>query len=175
MWPHPRRAPGTTQPPSSVRTLSSPECSRPGCLCLLPLRLCSGSPPLGSLSWLPQRPWVKVPPWVELGADTFFHGTGVWVASPCTVSPLQLRPPERCMEPVQKSQVAPVWTRRPFGGPGVPSRGGWFEAFAGPQRGPVCGGTGLRSLSGTQTRVIVLIKSLASLRIITHAFPLIEP
>ena len=77
------------------RTLFSPECLPSGCLHLLPLRPISGSPPLGSLPWLPAMPLGRGPFWVELGVGTFPHGARGWVVSPCTVSPLQPRPQHR--------------------------------------------------------------------------------
>lgn len=77
-----------------------------------------------------------------MGRGPSLGGAGCWhlspadlwgVVSPCTVSPLQLRPQYRCVEPVQKPQVAPAWTRRPLGGPGVPSQVDGLKHWLGPK------------------------------------------
>lgn len=91
----PCRCLAQSSPHSSVSTLFSQNAPPPGCLRLLLLRLSSGSPPLGSLPWLPPTLRSRGP---SLG------GAGCWHLSPggrwvCYLSlywePLAASPPCR--------------------------------------------------------------------------------
>lgn len=113
----------------------SPKCPPPGCSHLPPLRPSSGALPLGSLSWLPAVPTGRSPR-VELGVGTSPHAAGAWVLS-WALGPLQPRPWHRAAGSCAEASGRRSLARRPLGGPGVPSRGGWFEALAGPPRSPV--------------------------------------
>lgn len=95
-------------------------------LCLLPVRQL-GVTAFGQSCLVGTKPMGGAGCWHLSPGD-------LWgVVFPCTVSPLQLRPQHRCVEPVQKPQVAPAWTRRPLGGPGVPSQVDGLKHWLGPK------------------------------------------
>lgn len=124
--------PAHRSPPASVSTSFS--CNA---LCRLLPRLCSGSPPPGSLPWLPPTPRSRGPSLDGAGHWCFSPWGSGWVVSPLHCKPLAARPQQRGVQSVQKAQVTPAWTERgTWGSSQVPSQGRWFEALAWPQRGP---------------------------------------
>lgn len=99
-----------------------------GCLRLLSLRPSSGSPPLGSLPWLPTLPMGRISYWEELGAGPFPMGL-VGGCPPAQGAPCS----PGLEEPVQRPQVARAWTGSHPEAQGCPAMVDGLRHWLGPE------------------------------------------